>query len=664
MVTTGSKASRQRPSRAGTGRRKAAAPPIDRQARLARRMLWLIPTTILGTLLIVRLVVTSDYVSERVAERVAETIADRTRASVQLSGLTFGWNFAPCLQDLTLYRNDGPFEVRVVTASACVQRWGSALGSGFRAVRLRLESPSVEVIGHRQDAARAPKVAAKPKTAGAQGRAGALREIEVVFDGLQLRWEALPLPKRFAEGTFGPIDAGVTVQVRGRQSAAIIALKDPTTGARVDARASPTEQGWNLSAGLEGDLAPLIGDLVRSSLLDVQRLPIRGRAGVNYNPSRRTITVDLDLEENDAAVESEAVAKGTVAGFAARQRARIDVDLKARTLRVEEGLIEINRTPVVFSVQLEPGESSPAFKVKADLRTTPFVRLLKSVPGGETLGVVRRVSPNLNFALSLSVAGELRNPKTWAPELDFRFQSIDPNKAFTGLEFTRGPFEYFPLGPEGRRETAEIVGPSTDSWISYRAIPYVQRRAIIVSEDASFPFHKGLDIEELRAALQDAMAGHARPRGGSTISQQLVKNLFLSRDRAAQRKALELLLTFHLESWLSKEDIFALYANVIEWGPDLYGLKKASRHYFGRDPRALNPLEMAYLASIIPSPVRLHEHHVRGVVPKRHMRKVMSLLERLNRLGQLSDQALFEAKVSRLRFTRSHTKAPPKKETP
>jgi len=645
-----------------------AAPPVPRspptrEARFARRLLWLIPSTVVGLFVLSRLVITSDFVSQRIAERVAGAVADRTRASVQLSGMSFGLSFAPCLHDLTIYRNDGPLELRLVARRACVEQWASALGSGFRSVRLRFEETSIEAIGRTDEADRAAAVNVQPSAKTKVGdKKAALREIGVNFDGLRLRWQDLPLPTRFSDGSFGPIDGGITVQKRGAASAAIIAMRDPESGAEVNARANPTAEGWNLSAGIEGDLVPIFGSLLKFSNVDIQRMPARGRAGLNYVSKDKQLTLDLDHEEHDAALESDAVAKEALTGFTARQRLRAELNLEQRTLQVEEGLLEINGIPVILSVRVKPGETSPRFRIKADLRTTPFARLLKSVPGGERLEIARRISPALTFALSAVVGGELSEPDTWQPEVNYQFRSIDPQKTFTGLEFTQGPFEYFPLTPDGREEAARIVGPTSAPWVPYRRIPYILRRAIVVSEDASFPFHQGIDLEEGRAALQDAMLGAERPRGGSTISQQLVKNLFLSRDRTAQRKALELLLTFHMESWLKKNEIFALYANVIEWGPDIYGIGPAAQHYFGRPPWRLNPLEMAYLATLIPSPIPLHVHYERGSVPRRHLRKVHALLERLNRLGQLSDEQLAGAKGARLRFARRPEAPEPKDE--
>jgi membrane peptidoglycan carboxypeptidase len=176
------------------------------------------------------------------------------------------------------------------------------------------------------------------------------------------------------------------------------------------------------------------------------------------------------------------------------------------------------------------------------------------------------------------------------------------------------------------------------------------RRCILVSEDSTFFFHRGIELEEMRSAIQSAIETGEKARGGSTLTQQLVKNLFLSRDRTALRKLQELLLTFYLESTTKKEYLFELYVNLIEWGPDIYGVHDAAMHYFGRPPKKLTPKEMAYLATIIPGPLLYHRHYERGRVSTKTNARVQNLLERLNRLGQLSDDELAAAKLEKIKF--------------
>lgn len=133
--------------------------------------------------------------------------------------------------------------------------------------------------------------------------------------------------------------------------------------------------------------------------------------------------------------------------------------------------------------------------------------------------------------------------------------------------------------------------------------PHLQR-AVIVAEDASFFGHEGFDWEGIRdAALYNLEAGEMK-RGGSTITQQLAKNLYLSSERSLFRKAREALITRSLEHHLPKKRILELYLNVAEWGHGVYGAEAAARHHFDKSADELTEEEAAWLAAILPSPQR------------------------------------------------------------
>ena len=132
-------------------------------------------------------------------------------------------------------------------------------------------------------------------------------------------------------------------------------------------------------------------------------------------------------------------------------------------------------------------------------------------------------------------------------------------------------------------------------------------------------------------------------RGGSTITQQLAKNLFLNSERSLARKLREAILAWRLETDLPKERILEIYLNIAEWGPGLYGIGDASEHYFGRAPRVLRPEEAAFLASLLPSPRRYHGYyHERGVSRNRQA-LVQDILNSMHRMGRLQRRALLLA---------------------
>ena len=141
-------------------------------------------------------------------------------------------------------------------------------------------------------------------------------------------------------------------------------------------------------------------------------------------------------------------------------------------------------------------------------------------------------------------------------------------------------------------------------WVSYERISPSLKRAVIVSEDAAFFSHEGVDFDELEKSFEDSWTKGKRMRGGSTITQQLAKNLYLSPSRNPVRKIEELLIARRLEAELSKRRILELYLNVIEWGDGIWGAEAAARSYFKKPASALEADESALLAASIINPRR------------------------------------------------------------
>lgn len=157
-------------------------------------------------------------------------------------------------------------------------------------------------------------------------------------------------------------------------------------------------------------------------------------------------------------------------------------------------------------------------------------------------------------------------------------------------------------------------------WTPLSRIAPELQRAVIAAEDASFFVHEGFDWEGIRdAALYNLEAGELK-RGGSTITQQLAKNLYLSSERSLFRKAREALITRSLEHQLTKRRILELYLNVAEWGRGVYGAEAAARHHFGKSASDLTSDEAAWLAAILPSPQRYDPIRKTNALTRRHQR--------------------------------------------
>jgi len=143
-------------------------------------------------------------------------------------------------------------------------------------------------------------------------------------------------------------------------------------------------------------------------------------------------------------------------------------------------------------------------------------------------------------------------------------------------------------------------------WVPYGAMAPSVKVAVLVAEDINFFSHHGFDSGEIKHALRQAIEERDLPRGASTISQQLVKNLWLSPSRDPLRKAREAILTWQLERALDKHRILELYLNLVEFGPGVWGAESASRRYFGRAAADLGDDDAAWLAASLPSPTTWH----------------------------------------------------------
>ena len=146
-------------------------------------------------------------------------------------------------------------------------------------------------------------------------------------------------------------------------------------------------------------------------------------------------------------------------------------------------------------------------------------------------------------------------------------------------------------------------------WVAYNRISPNLKRAVLVAEDDLFWQHEGIDLEQLQESLEADWARGRFLRGGSTITQQLAKNLYLSPSKNPVRKLRELIIARRLEAELKKARIFELYLNVIEWGDGIYGVEAASRAYFQTGAAALGPSESALLAAAIVNPRLLNPAH-------------------------------------------------------
>lgn len=171
---------------------------------------------------------------------------------------------------------------------------------------------------------------------------------------------------------------------------------------------------------------------------------------------------------------------------------------------------------------------------------------------------------------------------------------------------------------QDRLEVLQEKNPDAElrhKWVDYKRISGNLKRAVIAAEDSKFLDHEGFDWEGIQKAYEKNLKKGKIVAGGSTISQQLAKNLFLSTKRTPWRKLEEAMITLMLEQMLSKRRIYEIYLNIIEWGNGVFGAEAAARHYFKTSAAGLSSWQAAKLAAMIPNP-RFYDRHreARGLI--------------------------------------------------
>jgi monofunctional glycosyltransferase len=185
-----------------------------------------------------------------------------------------------------------------------------------------------------------------------------------------------------------------------------------------------------------------------------------------------------------------------------------------------------------------------------------------------------------------------------------------------------------------RAEEAGKAGPASrvqQSWVPLSRMSQHLIHAVLASEDQKFFGHEGVDWDAVEKAIDEDRRRFRFARGGSTITQQLAKNLYFTTHRSLVRKLREVMVARWLEEELGKKRILELYLNVIEWGDGIYGAQAAALRYYGKPASALDEVEAAGLAAMIPNPRRIHPR----LSPKRHARAQRRVLWLMRSAGYL-----------------------------
>jgi hypothetical protein len=319
----------------------------------------------------------------------------------------------------------------------------------------------------------------------------------------------------------------------------------------------------------------------------------------------------------------------------------VRVDRAARRIAFDADATTFDAVRVRVDGSVDAAEDLP-FRLAIRADDVDFRRLAAALPAA-LAPPDEAPRPQGTFAARVDVSGPLVRPADWIVDGGLDLSHLREAARRAPPVALRSSFTYTPPDDERVPSPPFRVGPENPDFVPLSELPEHVVRAVTTAEDAGFYGHAGFDLDGLRYALASDAAGGRVVRGGSTITQQLAKNLWLSREKTFARKIREAMATVALEATVPKGRLLEIYLNVVEWGPGVHGIGPAARHWFGKDARALTPKEAAFLASVIPNPVRYHVMYARREVSEKWEGHVDELLLKMNAAGVISEDELVRA---------------------
>ncbi len=364
---------------------------------------------------------------------------------------------------------------------------------------------------------------------------------------------------------------------------------------------------------------------------------INGSATIDLYPRTRLATIRTDFDYRDLTVTHEFLDDRPVE----LQESRLQLDAVTDFWLEDISLVDTrlalgNLQPLHVTGYLSQAEPGWAFELNAGARGIDAAELRDTLP--ETVA-----TPALGaklegtFDTSLYTTAHTAFPESLMLEVDFDgdvdVQQESPNTDVPTLAADGPPTPFLPALKQVRMPLSE--------WVDLDTIDSVIPRVVLSAEDARFYHHPGFDWRGIRNAMVHNLQVGRLERGGSTITQQLAKNLFLTHDRTLTRKFKELWIAWRLEEELGKERILELYLNLVEWGPDVRGLHEAARYYFDRSPGKMTIPQVVVLGAILPGPNLYGPLLKQGYLPSSRLEKVEHILSNL-RYFDILDQEGYE----------------------
>lgn len=375
-------------------------------------------------------------------------------------------------------------------------------------------------------------------------------------------------------------------------------------------------------------------------LFDVGKGTVSGKGQLVLSAAGDALTFDGQIALRSISVKQPRLSSEPLRGIDFAVGARGVLDDTGR-LRVDDAQLDMGALHARTHGTIEETADHFGLSLAVDIAPAACQALLDSTPQG-LLPLVRSARMTGTFGATSRVVFDTRtiDKLVLDYQVDDRCRMAEVPRDLSRDRFTSS-FSYRTYHPDGTASET-TTGPGTPSWTDLDNISPYMIAAVLTTEDGAFYKHKGFNHYAIKSSVAANLKARRFVRGASTITMQLTKNLFLSREKTLSRKIEEVILTDYLEQEFRKDDMMELYLNVIELGPDVYGVTRAADYYFGRKPEELNLPECFFLASIMPSPIRYGRLRDKGQVSEGWMHHLQTLMEIAAKNGKISRAELAE----------------------
>ena len=392
-------------------------------------------------------------------------------------------------------------------------------------------------------------------------------------------------------------------------------------------------------------------------LTDVARGTLSGKGSLVLSDAGDALAFDVDVGAKGISIANPRLADDVVRGLVAGARARGALSDKG-VFRIDDAEATLGALHLGLRGTLEQAGSHALGAFSFAVPVARCQELFESIPNA--------LLPTLSGADmkgTFGGKGELQfdSAKLDDLALDYDFDNLC-KLTVVPPELDKGRFTkpflhrvYLADGTVGEEET----GPGTEAWTDLGAISPFMQVAVLTTEDGAFFRHHGFNHRAIRESLIANLKARKFVRGASTITMQLAKNLFLSREKTLSRKFEEVVLASYLEQNFTKQEIIELYLNVVEFGPDVYGIGHAADHYFGRKPDDIHLPEAFFLSSLLPRPLAYHKTYERGELSESWTKTLHMLMETAFKRGNISRGELDAGLLEPVVFHKPDTPRPP-----